>query len=678
MFSIYKIIKFFHKNCIIYLIFFLFNFVLCCYSQDETGKLPKVTILKMSTEEGFKIYEQWINKAFASLLSAFLQAKINSNELPQQLPDNFSKCFLKTESIPSMIKCISQLLEGKFNEDKIYTKRFQRYINNKENKLKSSKNVYSDKDLNYDSFPNIKIKNCKDYILSESKRTQGLSPVGGLARILMANFIKRKNRGEIKLWQKTAEEIKELQLIKEKMNKKLKSQNIYEKVEAKQPLEKKILKLVNDGIRLSANLVDNKKEKVQKEARTNKVDLLSPRFLSVTESKTNDKISNLLSPSLFSLHDKGNGLEKELSLPKIMNATKLTGRDQQEWLNLIMESSGVNEQVENIKSSLSINRNPTKSFNQKEIEQRYENEFSGLYLTRKNVKEMYGDYEDRKIATWEELDKKFNERQRDELEKTGYSLLNEDQLKFLYGPNSPFNDSVTLTRLLKLINSKNKNNKSSRINQFIEEDIKKIAEMRSFDIRQHDVVLSPAYFRPAILNPTRTSQPFILSPFLFSPTILSPTIMGPAILSPRVFSPTILTPRIMTPLILSPFIFSTILLSPIIMQPFILSPGLINSVILSPFIMNPMIMSSQIMHPFILSPLVMTPGILNPSALSPLVLSPFVLNPQVWSPKFFSGLILSPYALSPVLMSPTYAYIVILSPICKINICIYLCFSFII
>ena len=61
------------------------------------------------------------------------------------------------------------------------------------------------------------------------------------------------------------------------------------------------------------------------------------------------KLSNLLSPSLFSLHDKGKELERTLSLPKIMKAGKLTGRDQQEWLNLIMETSGVNQQVENLK-----------------------------------------------------------------------------------------------------------------------------------------------------------------------------------------------------------------------------------------------------------------------------------------------------------------------------------------
>jgi len=49
-----------------------------------------------------------------------------------------------------------------------------------------------------DSFPHIEVKKCRNYKLSESKRTHGLSPIGGLARILMANFVKRNNRGEIK------------------------------------------------------------------------------------------------------------------------------------------------------------------------------------------------------------------------------------------------------------------------------------------------------------------------------------------------------------------------------------------------------------------------------------------------------------------------------------------------
>uniref|UniRef100_A0A1I8BXU6 Uncharacterized protein n=1 Tax=Meloidogyne hapla TaxID=6305 RepID=A0A1I8BXU6_MELHA len=429
----------------------------------------------MSTEEGFQVYEQWINKAFASLLSAFLQSKINSKELPQQLPDSFSRCFLKTESIPSMTKCVSQLLEGKFNENKIYTKRFQRYLFNKDKEIKTKRrekvNIFNGQD--YDSSPNVEVKKCKDYKLSESKRTQGLSPVGGLARILMANFIKRTNRGEIKNWQRTAEELKNLQTLKEQITKKqrssatIKPQNIFDKFETKQPIEKKIFKLVNDGIKLTINLAENKTFNNHNEEKANKVDLLSPRFLSLTASKSTNKLSNLLSPSLFSLHDKGKGLEKELSLPKLMKATKLTGRDQQEWLNLIMESSGVNEQVENLKDILSLNPNPSKPPNKQEIERRYKNEFNGLYLTRKNVKEMYGEYEDRKVSIWEELDKKFNEKQRDELDKTGYSLLTVNQLRFLYGPESPFNDSLTLERLLPIINNSNNNKNSSIINQAI-------------------------------------------------------------------------------------------------------------------------------------------------------------------------------------------------------------------
>uniref|UniRef100_A0A1I8B6I7 Uncharacterized protein n=1 Tax=Meloidogyne hapla TaxID=6305 RepID=A0A1I8B6I7_MELHA len=245
--------------------------------------------------------------------------------------------------------------------------------------------------------------------------------------------------------------------------------------------------------------------------------------------------SNVLSPSLFSLHNEGKGLEKELSLPKLLKSSKINGRDQQEWLNLIMEYSGVNQQIKEIK-----------------------------------IQDIFGDYEERKTSTWEELNKRFNDKQRTDLNQIGYSMLSKDQLKFLYGPKSPFNDSLTLDRLLPLIDS-------LTINQLIEEDIKKISEMNSFNIRQHDVVLAPSAFRVGLLNPVRASQPFILSPFLFSPTVLSPTIFGVGILSPKLFSPTILSPRVMSPLILNPLMFSPIILSPIVMQPFILSPGLLHA-----------------------------------------------------------------------------------------------------
>lgn len=169
------------------------------------------------------------------------------------------------------------------------------------------------------------------------------------------------------------------------------------------------------------------------------------------------------------------------------------------------------------------------------LEERYKHEFRGLYLDKEDLHDLCdSNFEERKADTWLQLNRKLSEQQRQEINRTGYALLNRDQLEFVYGPGSPFNDSQALARLRPLLADN-----STTVNKLIELDIQRMAEMHSFDVRQNDVVLSPVLFNPAILNPRRTSQPIILSPIVFSPTILSPTLMGPAILSPRVFSPTV-------------------------------------------------------------------------------------------------------------------------------------------
>ncbi|KAL3105747.1 hypothetical protein niasHT_026522 [Heterodera trifolii] len=250
------------------------------------------------------------------------------------------------------------------------------------------------------------------------------------------------------------------------------------------------------------------------------VDVLSPRFMSVTASKSRGK-ANFLSPSLFSLHSKGHGLEREMSLPNLMKeGAHLVDRDQNEWLNLIMEASGVNEQVDTVKHLLSPADDGygTDDEMAKKVEKRYKREFDGLYLTKENVREMYGQNEQRKSDTWEKLVQNLSKEQLSEMNRTGVVSMNAEQLRLIYGPSSPFNDSQTLRRLLPIVKN------GTSVSKMIEADIRRLSEMASFDLRQNDV-LSPSVFKPGIKKP-RIGNPLVLSPLVFSPTILSPTIMG--------------------------------------------------------------------------------------------------------------------------------------------------------
>lgn len=105
------------------------------------------------------------------------------------------------------------------------------------------------------------------------------------------------------------------------------------------------------------------------------------------------------------------------------------------------------------------------------------------------------------------------------MNNNGYSMLDSKQLTLIYGNNSPYNNTNSLT-LFKNMNSFN-------LHKLIENDIHKISQLKSFEIRQRDnIILSPISFTlfTGIINSS-----IILSPVIFSPLILAPSILGPVV-----------------------------------------------------------------------------------------------------------------------------------------------------
>ncbi|VDL75438.1 unnamed protein product [Nippostrongylus brasiliensis] len=340
------------------------------------------------------------------------------------------------------------------------------------------------------------------------------------------------------------------------------------------------------------------------------IKLMSPRLFSLVPEEIDEETINLLSPSLLSLHRDGKGLEDELSLSKSLK--NFDDQGHQEWLNFVIEASGVSDAVKSMKEA--------NAFDER---RRYDEEFRGkdgrpLYFTKENVTEMYGAKERAKIDVFEQLQKSLTPQQ------VGL-------------PNS-----TTYQTLL--------NVSAEEIPRHIDHTIRELAtETIAFKARRDDVVLMPLAFTSVVRDPVTVSQPIILSPLLFVPVILSPAIFGPMILSPWAFVPVLVSPRILSPLILNPLVLSPIILSPLALHPLILSPGALDPFILSPLVLSPFIINPVALSPLILSPFCLSPFIIVPNVLSPLILSPFVLSPLILATPAVSAFILTPYALSPVI-----------------------------
>ncbi|VDM25527.1 unnamed protein product [Toxocara canis] len=401
--------------------------------------------------------------------------------------------------------------------------------------------------------------------------------------------------------------------------------------------------------------------------------IASPRFLSITpegqksessrQTSTTTRFArlfkhlkktfqtNLLSPSIFSLHDKGKGLEALLSVPNAMKS--VDNADYRQWMDLIVEASGVPDIIERVNKEQII-----------EVAGNYDDAPRGIdgqpmHFSKENATEILGDFGRRQIELFEQLQANFTEKQQKDFKDTGYSILSREQMEQVYGEQSPYNDSAAL-QLFKSLSE-------TQIRRRLEINLQELAKAERPPIRAkrqagQGIILSPIVLTAFILNPTAVSQPLILSPVAIAPLVLSPAIFGAVILSPWVLVPVILSPRLLSPTILSPVTLATAVLSPLAFNPFILSAGAIVPFVLSPLLLDPFILSPQVLTPVVLCPLALSPFIFNPTLLSPLILSPFVLSPLLFSPVYVTALVLSPHALSPLINSTGKYVALIMSP----------------
>ncbi|KJH47026.1 hypothetical protein DICVIV_06913 [Dictyocaulus viviparus] len=416
-------------------------------------------------------------------------------------------------------------------------------------------------------------------------------------KLLMKKKLTSQKRDEIRVPMKLLRDSIKMQMEDEKllMKKKLTSQK---RDEIRVPM-----KLLRDSIKLVLAASGKNVTKFDKKT----VKLASPRLLSVVPEQDDEDLLNILSPSLFSLHEDGTEEEKSMSLPNLLK--ELPNSDQEAWLDFITEAAGVSDTVDKAeKEYKKLAEKDMMSFDEEP-----------LYLKKENVSDLLGSTERRKIETFEMLDRSYTIDQK--------------------------------------IHRRHENP-----HHLIERDIRALAEAKKFRVRQKDITLSPFVLTPLTFAGQALSQTITLSPLLLSPITLSPAVLGPIILSPWVFVPLVLSPRVLSPLVLSPLVFSPIILSPLVLHPLILVPGIFNPLILSPLVLSPLILSPQLFSPLILSPMVLNPLILTPIAGSPLVLSPFLLSPIIGSPLLLSSVVLSPYALSPLIESKLVTSEVILSP----------------
>ncbi|CAD5210614.1 unnamed protein product [Bursaphelenchus okinawaensis] len=681
--------------------------------KDPNEKYYKANV---KDEEVVDMYQKWVDTGISSLMSAIANHKLKRQR--RTVIQEYGQCSSKATNIPKHATCLTKLLNNKFKPTNVRRTRYQRLQKYKKeekvwtggfktdqsnNAVLLPKKQHDTNHMVFRSKRNTRIKESSSYHINSNK--EQLTPMGHIAKMLMESVKSIKGKDNLPQWQETVSKLRsngakrkkykklieddseenmnqmQMHALKDKMigNKPMSTdEDLEDALQDPQKLRKyvkdkkvsktredKILDVVKSGLKLMYSLAGENTTNFEDK----NMKLVSPRFLGLVPEEKQDNEISLISPSLFSLHDQGEGIENLTSLPNLLKG--FSKKDQQLWLDIIMEAAGVNDESEKLEQDVhDFEFNKTRSA-MTNITNLVDEHGTPYYATKENVTQMGTSPE--YVEMFEKLHQNYTKDQLREMNTTGYAILNKHQIELLYGPESPHSDPETYKRLMQMT--------EDQIHHHLHKDFEVISQHDRLEIDQQKfrqaqqaehrrkkrqllpgIVLSPVLNTPVVLSPLLASQPFILSPVVLTPLILSPSVFGAIILSPWLFVPVILSPRILGALVLSPFAFSPLILSPFALHPAVLSPGIFSPIVLSPFLLLPLILSPQVFTPIILSPLCLAPVILTPMVGSPLILSPFVLSPIIASPLGLSALVLSPYALSPVIWSPLIVFVAILSP----------------
>ncbi|WKX95764.1 hypothetical protein Q1695_012316 [Nippostrongylus brasiliensis] len=349
------------------------------------------------------------------------------------------------------------------------------------------------------------------------------------------------------------------------------------------------------------NLIRTLEGKSKEVGDSSNIKFLSPRFAAIMPDKAD--IRGSLSPSILSFY-KDDAEDQLLPIPKLLDATGMSGKDRDEMLEMVMEITGARQIIDDAMKTLS------------------NTELFGMQGELKEVTE-------RMTKIFTSLKKSFSRPQRKEMKRRGFTFLNTKQLKQLHKQEGLAKHAGEMEFDMDEYGNQTRSQREQALWLRVAEIAANGTKNRS---KRQITWLS-------VMKPT------VLSPYMFTP-VFGLTVLGPVVLSPSLFSPLLLNPAVLSPYVLSPAVGMPFILSPYLLSPYVLSP-----LVMAPFILNPYVLSPNVINPYVLSPLILSPLVLCPDLVSPMVLGGSILSPGVLSPSVLSKSFLMASVLSPTVLS---------------------------